>query len=264
MDIFLLKLILTFITGGIWILLSTVVAEKYGTKVGGIIVGLPSTSMVALFFIGWTNSPAFASEATTLIPIIAGINAFFVVLYLMLIKRGFLLALISSLIFWLLISLFLVGINFDNFVYSLIGLAILGPLSYYILEKKSKIQSKGKIAMKYSVPQMLFRALFGGFMIALAVFLANVGGPLLGSAFVMFPALFTSTIIVTHLEHGTSFSAAIMKASVFSANINISVYGIAVRYLYPVFGLILGTIFSFTIVMFTGYLTYVYIKKKMS
>ena len=40
-DIFFLKLALSFIVGGAWIALTTVLAEKFGTKLGGIFAGLP-------------------------------------------------------------------------------------------------------------------------------------------------------------------------------------------------------------------------------
>jgi hypothetical protein len=263
MSTFLFKLILTFIVGGTWITFATVLAEKYGTKPGGVIAGLPSTVAIALFFIGLTHTPIFASQATTLIPIVCGINGFFVVIYLLLFKRNFYLAIISGLIFWLIFSLLLIKINFNNFGHSLLGSIILALLAYYILEKKSKIKSEGKKKIKNTVPQLLFRATFGGFIIALAVFLAKVGGPLVGSAFSAFPALFLGTIVVTYFAHGESFSAAVMKVTVISANINVSIYAAAVRYLYPLLGLIAGTAMAFFISLITGYLFYLFAKKKM-
>jgi hypothetical protein len=179
-------------------------------------------------------------------------------------KRNFFLALFSSLIFWLVFSLLLVKINFNNFLYSIIGLIVLASLSYYILEKRSEIKSEGKKIIKYTTPQLLFRAILGGSIIALAVFLAKIGGPLLGSAIATFPAMFLGTIIVTHFAHGQSFSAAIMKVTVLSANVNVTVYAIAIRYLYPLYGLIIGMIIAFIISLITGYLVYMFANKKMS
>ncbi|MBN1224817.1 MAG: DUF3147 family protein, partial [Candidatus Aminicenantes bacterium] len=51
--IFLIKLVLSFFVGGAWVAAATLIADKYGTKIGGIIIGLPSTLLVSLFFIGW-------------------------------------------------------------------------------------------------------------------------------------------------------------------------------------------------------------------
>ncbi|VVB60697.1 Uncharacterised protein [uncultured archaeon] len=263
MDVFLLKLIVTFIVGGVWITFATVLAEKYGTKLGGMIVGLPSTGAIALFFIGWTQTPLVASQATTLIPIIGGINSFFVVIYLLLSKKNFYLGIVSALAFWFIFSLSLVKINFNNFFYSLLGLVVLALPAYYILEKKSEIKSEEKRIISHTAPQLLFRALLGGSVIALSVILAKTGGPLLGSAFATFPAVFLGTIIVTHFSCGKSFSAAVMKVAVISGNVNLTVYAIAVRYLYPPLGLILGTITSFAISLVTGYLLYKFVNKRM-
>ncbi|MFH1276549.1 MAG: DUF3147 family protein [Candidatus Woesearchaeota archaeon] len=263
MDIFLFKLILTFIVGGIWVNLGIVLAERYGTKIGGVIIGLPSTVAVTLFFIGWTQSVLFASQSTTIIPIIMGVSGLFVVIYILLAKRGFLLAIISALMFWLLFSLILVKINFNNLLYSIIGLIILMFISYFILETKSKVKSEGKQLIKYTAWQLAFRSILGGSIMVLGVFLAKVGGPLIGGAFAAFPAMFLSTIIISHFSHGKNFSAAIMKTMVVSGSVNISAYAIAVRYFYPMFGLILGTIFSFLVSFVTGYLVYQFVNKKM-
>jgi len=263
MDTFLFKLILTFLVGGTWIAAATVLAEKYGTKLGGVIAGLPSTAAIALFFIGWTHTPTFASQSTTLIPIICGINGFFVIIYLLLSKRNFYFAIFSALLAWLALSLLLVRIKFNNFLYSILGSIILALLAYYILEKKSSIKSEGKKRTRNTILQLLFPAALGGFFIALAVLLAKIGGALLGSAFAAFPALFLGTIIVTRFAHGTSFSAAVMKVTVISANINVSIYAVAVRYLYPLLGLIPGTAAAFMISLITGYLFYGFAKRKM-
>ncbi len=45
-NIFILKLVLSFIVGSLWITMGTVLAEKYGTKIGGLIAGLPSTILI--------------------------------------------------------------------------------------------------------------------------------------------------------------------------------------------------------------------------
>ncbi len=47
---FLFKVVLSMIIGGIWVVASTVIVDKFGTKLGGLIAGLPSTVVVALTF----------------------------------------------------------------------------------------------------------------------------------------------------------------------------------------------------------------------
>ena len=46
-DTFILKLALSFLIGGLWITVASVAAERLGSKIGGVIAGLPSTAVVA-------------------------------------------------------------------------------------------------------------------------------------------------------------------------------------------------------------------------
>ncbi len=78
-DPFFVRLLLSFVTGFFWITLLTVVAERFGTKIGGAIAGIPATMVVALLFIGITQSAEMASQATTLVPLVVGLNALFTV-----------------------------------------------------------------------------------------------------------------------------------------------------------------------------------------
>ena len=55
MDLFWIKLILSFFIGGTYIAFTIWIAEKFGSKIGGIILGLPSTTLVSLIFIAWTQ-----------------------------------------------------------------------------------------------------------------------------------------------------------------------------------------------------------------
>ena len=50
-DIFIIKLILSFIVGVVWITCVTVFAEKFGSRVGGAVAGIPATMVTNLFFI---------------------------------------------------------------------------------------------------------------------------------------------------------------------------------------------------------------------
>lgn len=65
----LIHLFLAFAVGSLWVIAITVIAEKKGSVVGGILGGLPSTSAFSFFFIGINQSSATAVQATTVFPI---------------------------------------------------------------------------------------------------------------------------------------------------------------------------------------------------
>jgi uncharacterized membrane protein (GlpM family) len=262
-DPFFLKLFLSFIAGSIWVVIATVIAEKHGSKIGGLILGLPSTIVLALFFIGWTESPQAAVDASVLIPIMGAINTAFVLCYLTLAKKGLFRALTAAFILWFILSATLVVTGFSDFALSIIIFLPSLPLSIYLIERVLRIRSEPGREVVYTHHQLLFRGLFTGSVIASAVFLSKIGGPVLGGVFSMFPAMGTSTIVVTHLAHGPKFSSAVIKVSVLSG-IAIVIYGFSVMYCYPRFGLELGTIISLIIAMLSGFFVHHSLNKRMT
>lgn len=262
-DIFLIKLILSFIVGSVWITLLSVFAEKFGTKIGGAIAGIPATMVVALFFIGWTDSPEVASQATTLVPIVVGINTLVPIVYIILSHIGFYFSLISSLAVWFMLSFILVFSKIDNFFYSVIGYIFLLVFSYYILEKKLYIISIGKKEMKYTINQIVFRGVVSGLVIMLAVLVTKISGPLLGGVFASFPALTVAMIIIMHFSHDTDFSAAFLKNFIISGSINVVIFVAVIRYTYLYVDLFLGTVIAFLVSLLATYLSYNIINKRI-
>ncbi len=260
---FLLKLVLSFVIGGIWITLSTMAAERFGSKIGGVLAGLPSTIIVSLFFIAWTQSPEVAAKATTNVPIIMGVDAFFIVVYALLRKFGFYLALFGALLFWGIAAIVLILFSFDSLLFSMIGFAVLVVIAYYIMELRHNYHSESRKYMKYNFTMILFRGLLSGSIIAFAVFMAKVSGPIIGGMFSAFPAVMISTIIITYFAHGTNFSFAVMKIIMVSGPVNVVAYALTARWLYPISGLILGTVLSFCVSLISTFFVYQFVRIKM-
>lgn len=264
MDAFYLKLITAFLVGSAWITISTIISEKLGTKPGGVLGGLPSTVVVSLLFIGWAQGAQAASEATGIMPLVIGISALFVVTYVIVARYNFYLAIIAALAVWLILSLSLARLHFNNFAYSLAGFVLLLALSYYVLERKLHIISQGKKSVRYTIPQLAIRAILSGSVIAFAIIMAKIGGPILGGTFAAFPAVTLSTAIITYIAHGREFSAAVMKILMISGTVNIVAFIIGVRYTYPHLGLAYGTLVSFAISLIAAYLVYAFVNKNVS
>jgi uncharacterized membrane protein (GlpM family) len=263
-NLFPLKLLLTALVGGSWVVLSTIIAERAGTKLGGVIAGLPSSSLIAFLFIGWTQSPQAAAQATTLAPLTMGVVALFNVVYALLYPRGFVLALASAVGVWLALALGVLALHIETYSLSLLGLVLLLGLSYWVLEKVLDIPSEGQRLMRYTPAQLTFRGILGGAIISFAVLMAQIGGPVVGGVFATFPNVMLSTMIVNHLNHGRAFSTAVVKSMTISGAITVTLYVTAVRYLYPTCGLALGTALSFALALLSGYLVYRFVRARMS
>lgn len=258
---FLLKLVITFFIGSLWITGASLLAERFGSKIGGVIAGMPSSIVIALFFIGWTQTPEAASQATVVVPLIMGIDGLFIITYALIVRRSFALALISSLFVWLGLSLALVLIHFDNFGVSLSGFACLLLLSYVVMEHVLCVKSLAGRSTPFTLANVLIRGLVSGVIITLAVTFAKLGGPLVGGVFASFPAVFLATMILTYFAQGRVFSVSVMKSLMLSGTINTTVYASAVRFLYPQFGLLGGTIISFLISLVSMYLVFLLVKR---
>ena len=84
---------------------------------------------------------------------------------------------------------------------------------------------------------------------------------MLGGIAAAFPAVFTSTLVILNRSRGTEFSRSVTKPLVLSGILTIIPFCVAVRYLYPSFGIWLGTVVSYALVIPLAVLSY-YIAKR--
>ena len=258
------KLVLSFVVGSLWVTLTTLSAEYFGSKIGGLIGGLPSTVVIALFFIGYTQSPLIAAQATTIMPLAQGLNGLFVLSFMLLISWGLKVAIPGALGVWLIQATILYLANIQAFWISLSGWLILLLLCYLILERWWQVSSHDRLEISHPISQLIWRALFGGAVIAMAVYMGKLGGALLGGIFGSFPAMFLSTLIITYYYAGTGFSRSVGKSLLISGLINVPLYEIIVRLVYTSIGLIPGTVVAILFSLGTGYLTFIFMKARLS
>lgn len=258
---FVLKLALSFVIGGVWVMLASVIAEQFGTKLGGVISGIPTTIAVALLFIGIFQGPQSAAAATTIIPAAFAVSCVFMVLYTALVGNGLVFAIATALAVWFCLQFLLVRAELKDFGLSLLicGLALTGAIAVY--ERILCIRFHERTKVKYSVRQLLLRAVFAGAMVAFAVLMSRIGGPLWGGVFASFPAMFISTLVITYHSVSPEFSRSIGKTHMISGVVNCVIYAAAVRYSYPNFGLAVGTVVSLVTSGGSSYLTWLFVNR---
>lgn len=245
MQSFLLQTILPFILSALVVILITVVAEKYGTKIGGIIGTLPTTIIVAYIFIALNQGLVFASNSVAVVPAEMGINLFFLCIFAIIAYQSFIVALVGSFIFWLFLSTTLYLLNISNIYFSVIAFCFSMITTFLILEKIKKVKSTGKAKVHYTPMKIFVRGILAGVIIAISVFLSNFGEVISG-IFSVFPAMISSTMIITYREHGPVFSAGIAKSMIFGSW-SVMSYAVSIHFLYPIYGILQGSIFAFII-----------------
>jgi uncharacterized membrane protein (GlpM family) len=255
-DSFFLHLFLAFAVGSLWVTLITIVAEKKGSIIGGILGGLPSTSAFSFFFIGVNQSSAAAVQATTMFPLAFGITSAYLFFFAFFAQKSFSRGILVSLLLWFAFSGLIVESGLRDFAFSLVGGAAISVLTYYSFTKLLKLQNlKGETRL-YKIRDVILRGVGAGSLVLVSVLLSQIGGPVLGGIAAAFPAVFTSTLIILNRTRGTEFSRAITKPLVLSGILTIIPYCVAVRYLYPSFGIWLGTLVAYAIVVPLAVLAY--------
>lgn len=251
---FYLKLFLSFLIGGSWVVLATYLADKLGAKIGGLIAGLPSTLLFGLLFLGWTQSSDVAVEATTIVPLIGGINGLFLVVFVALVHMGLVLSLGTAIVVWGVLA-YLTLMLHASFGTGLMVYIFILSIAYLCMEHLLKVQTVKGSEVTYFLSLVVVRGMVSGIVIALTVYLGKVGGPALAGMSAMFPAMFITTIVIAYLTHGALFAASLAKSTLLSAA-SIVVFAVVARYTYLPFGIILGTLVSTLVAVATGYAIY--------
>jgi len=253
---FVFNLVLSFVVGSVWVTAITIIAERFGSKIGGFVGGLPSTIVIALLFIGITQSAKDASQAAVMIPMVMGVNGFFIVIYLATVRRGVRTGLISAVVFWLITTGIIVLAGLDELGISIVGWLVMLVIFYYITEHVMLIDSKGGFKVPYSFNRMLGRGVISGFIISLSVLVSRLAGPVIGGIFSTFPVIFTSTLYITYRTGGAEFSRAVAKALTLSGMINVGVYAIVGHFAYLHTGLVSGTLITVLVSGFSASFSY--------
>jgi hypothetical protein len=118
--------------------------------------------------------------------------------------------------------------------------------------------------MSYTGWQLVSRVIFSGAIVALAVLMAKVSGPLWGGIFSVFPAVYISIIFITHFTHGKSFSLATLKVALLAGQVNVIIFIVTARYAYLHLGLFWGTFIPYLASLASTLLLYFYVTKKVS
>lgn len=251
--IFVLQIVVSFVAGGCFITLLSLLAERANENVAGIIMMFPSTIVLGFFFLGLTTSPEKVSLIipATLIPL--GIVIFSSVIYIycsilfskyfkskipqILITFG-----ASSLIWFILAAPFAIW-KFSNLTVGITGFFILIMITHLILNRIKYTKSLPRPL--YTKNQMILRAFFTGIIIALVVFLGKVLNPFWGGIFTMFPAATFAALIIFHFYYEPRQLFYFFKKAPIGS-LSLFIYAIVVMILFPKFGILFGSIISYS------------------
>lgn len=242
---FTLQTILPFFLSAAVVIIIMLIAEKYGTKTGGILGTLPSTIIVAYIFIALNKGVNFASNSVGVVPAEMGINLIFLFIFTILIRKSIYTAFSASFVVWASLSFVLWAVDLKNIYISVSIFFISMIFTGFTLEKIIKIKSSGQKIVHYTFTKIALRGLLAGAIIAITVLLSNVGEVISGIMSV-FPAIISSTMIISYYEHGADFASGLAKSMIIGS-CSVMSYAVSIHFLYPLYGILSGSIIGFLI-----------------
>jgi hypothetical protein len=245
MNEFASQILFSFFIAGFWIAGATLLAERLGSKIGGLIANLPSNILVSMLFIAISQGKQFASEAALSVPLGMSIDTIFLFVLIYCLRWGLIISIVSSLFSWFVLVLVAQAIHYDSLSGNIFIYIFITILIFIILEKILKLPSLPKSAKKYKILQLIIRAIFAGSVVGGTVFLSSVLEAFSTGLFATFPAVLLSTMIILVTNQGRKFAQATGKVLVLSSS-NIVVYSMMIHITYPSLGILWGTVLSFT------------------
>lgn len=249
--LFAIQLIASFIVGGGVITLLSFIAERANSRIAGIILAFPTTVALGFFFLGWALSPEAVAEVVpaTLIPL--GLSILFVAVYAYIAEYSagiikskiwqIIVSFVVSIGFWFALAIPVVVLKINSLVVGVAGYAILILIGHLLLQRKNYDKPA---TLTYTFGQKIDRAAFVGFIVFLVVLLGKTLSPFWGGMFAMFPAAFSSLLMILHWHYGPkSLFPTMQKVAI--GSLSIFAYAIMVMLVFPPFGFILGTLFSY-------------------
>ncbi len=232
------------VVGVVWVAAATTIAEKVSGRLGGLIVGLPSTAVVSLLFIGITQGLNPALTATVVMIFMAGLYCFYFLSYLLFTRRGFSYGITLSLLVWFASAIFASIVAPKNFIVSVSYWAILVILSIWLVNKKFRT-NHNLISKNIVSTPLWFKALFSGVVISLIVLISKIAGPTWGGIFATFFSLTLATFFIAYKSGGVEFTRLIAKNVLVSITPTLGLFGILNYLLLPIFGVVLGVVISY-------------------
>lgn len=207
-DTFIWRVVLSFIVGGLFTATIIWISEKYGSKVGGILTGVPTTVLVGLTFISLTAGNEAAHKAALIIPAMVGVSLILVYSFTRLLNLGPEFAMTIAIIIWLIFALFFVNLNLTHLLVNvLIGTTLMGIAKFAMKDYPHNLKAGTKVLRRtYAV-----RIIGAGSVIAGAVVIARIAGPVWGGVFTAFPATFVTTLYILSNAQGSVFTKAVAR-----------------------------------------------------
>ncbi len=238
-----IKIILAFFVSGIWIAFSTLFAERFGSKLGGLMANMPSNILVTLIFIALLKGTEYAAKTTLAVPLGMTLCSIFLLVFVIMLRFNLMIAIGSSIIVWIVSAILLNKLSYSNVLGGIIIYIIVTVICFLILEYIVKIPSIEKKKKEYTNWQIATRALFAGSLVSTVLIFSTFSSSYFTGLLTTFPSVILSTCIILSFTQGNRFTQGVGKVMLLGSS-NILVYTRMIYLTFPTLGIWIGTIIS--------------------
>ena len=222
---FIFSLIVKMAVTAAFLLAATIVAERAGPLVGGLVATLPISAGPVYFFLALDHNAHFIGQAALGSLVTNALNAVFAVAYALLAQQRSLTAsLLGAYAIWLALS-FAIGLVHWDLSLALAFNAAVIAVAWWIVQPLRHVRVPPVRARWYD---LVMRALMIAVLVGTVVTLSFTIGAISTGNLAVFPMVLTSIAIVLHRRIGGPATAAILANAV----VGLGGFGIAVATLY--------------------------------
>lgn len=219
-----LRAIAAFLVAGCYVATTARLAERFGSKIGGLIIALPSTVFVGIVFITWQEGHSGLREVSAVLPVTVAAATVFLTVFIRLSSRGLLVAYTAAVAAWLAITVPVGLTHFHNF-----PIAIALSIGIFAVTTMAFRHTPHRAArpIKQSWRLILVRFAVAGSVACVTVIIARLAGPIWGGICASFPAVFSASLFLMARSQGIEFTASLGRTMIVGCMANV-VFGIAI------------------------------------
>ena len=244
MDGFALRVLASFVIAGAWIGTATMISERYGSRVGGLVGNLPSNIVVSFIFITLTQDLSFTAEAARAVPLGMTINNLFMLAFMVGARRGLGAAIGLSLAVWIGAVLAARAGGLPGWRLATVLFFVSVVVVFLVMERVMKLRTHNARSVRYSPGAVIARMIFAGGVVATSVIVAHSAGPYWAGLFSTLPAVMMSTLVILTRAQSPAFAGGVAKVLVLSSA-NILAFAFVAAVAYPRIGLATGTLVAY-------------------
>jgi hypothetical protein len=231
----------------------TILIEKFGGLVGGVLGTIPSTIIPAAAGVYLIDGEDALFSSMSIVPLAMLVNGLFLSVWIILpkyisnSKRPLLITTISALSTWLLFAFIALSIanTSQSMEISSPTLAVIGLVSLICVSVFFNLKTRPSPKGNNKVPLLILslRGLAAAIAIAIALLLAQIGQPLIAGLASAFPAIFLTSMIALWISQGITVPQG-AAAPMMLGGVSVAVYSLIVMWSIPAYDVIMGSIIA--------------------